>query len=404
MKVYTARQPILNNRKHVVAYELLFRDSTKNCFPSDVAPDIATAKLLINSYLNIGLETMTEGKPALINFPMNILAEHLVNMAPYKNIIVEVLESVEPTDENYQVLAKLSRQGFSLALDDFIYSPAWERFFPLIKLIKVDIIATPLASMAYLIPLFRQYKIKLLAEKVETYQDFLEAQALGFDYYQGYFFYKPEIFIGIEIGSSHPFLMSIYSEVIKEDYSYKKLERYFEYDMDLTYKLLRFVNSVWFSHTKEIKSIKQAIAYLGEIQLRKFVCLIVMAKLNPEKPTVLIHNTILRARLCEKFAKLMGLNQLSEYAFLTGLFSTLDAILDRPMAKVLQALPLAEEINNALLNHTGVLAECLDFVIAYSEGNWDVINTFSQAYNISPESLISSSDEAYQWLSAYKAT
>jgi len=404
MKVYTARQPILNKKKQVVAYELLFRDSTQNCFPSDVAPDIATAKLLINSYLNIGLEEMTEGKPALINFPMEILSEHLVNMTPYKNIIVEVLESTEPSEKNYQVLAKLFHQGFSLALDDFIYSEAWDKFFPLIKLIKIDIIETPLSSIEHLLPYFRQYRIKLLAEKVETYEDFVEAKALGFDYYQGYFFCKPEILVGTEINASHPFLMSIYSEVMKEGYSYKKLERFFEYDMDLTYKLLRFVNSIWFAHSKEIKSIKQAIAYLGEIQMRQFVCLIVMAKLNPNKPTVLIHNTIIRARLCEKFAKLMGLQQLSEYAFLTGLFSTLDAILDKPMQDVLLALPLAEEINTALLNKTGVLAECLDFVIAYMEGNWDVINLFIQTYNIAPESLISSCNQAYQWLTAYKTT
>lgn len=404
MKIYTARQPILNKRKQVVAYELLFRDSTKNCFPTDVDPDIATAKLLINSYLNIGLEEMTEGKPALVNFPMAILAEHLMNMVPYKNIIVEVLETTEPNDENYEILAKLFHQGFSLVLDDFVYSEAWDRFLPFIKLIKIDIIATPLASIAHLLPIFRQYKIKLLAEKVETHEEFKEAKALGFDYYQGYFFNKPEILVGTEIASSNPFLMSIYSEVMKPGYSYKKLERYFEYDMDLTYKLLRFVNSVLFAHTKEIKSIKQAIAYLGEIQLRKFVCLIVMAKLNPDKPVVLMHNTILRARLCEGFAKLMGLNQLTEFAFLTGLFSTLDAILDRPMDKVLNALPLAEEINTALLDKSGVLADCLEFVIAYTEGDWETINGFIKMYDINPEALIATSNEAYQWLSVYKAS
>jgi len=404
MKIYTARQPILNAKKQVVAYELLFRDSKKNCFPTDVAPDIATAKLLINSYLSIGLDEMTEGKPALINFPMAILSEHLVNMVPYRNIIVEVLETAEPSDENFEILAKLFHQGFTLALDDFIYSPSWERFLPFVKLIKIDIIETPLSSITHLLPLFRQHKIKLLAEKVETYEEFIEAKALGFEYYQGYFFYKPEILVNIEIGSSHPFLMSIYSEVMKEGYSYRKLERYFEHDMDLTYKLLRFVNSVWFCHTSEIKSIKQAIAYLGEIQLRKFICLIVMAKLNPQKPTVLIQNTILRARLCETFAKIMGLNQLSEYAFLTGLFSTLDAILDRPMENILLSLPLAEEINTALTEKTGNLAECLDFVIAYTEGNWGVINIYIHTYNIEPAKLISSCNDAYQWLSAYKAS
>ena len=402
MQIYTARQPILNVKKHVVAYKLLFRDSHKNCFPTDVSPDIATAKLLINSFLYMDLDVISEGKPVLVNFPMSLLSEHLVNMVPYKNIIVEVLESVKPTNESYDVLTKLFHQGFSLALDDFIYSPSWERFLPLVKLIKIDIIETPLSSIRHLIPLFRKYKIKLLAEKVETHEEFLEAKDLGFEYYQGYFFYKPEIVVGVEIDSSHPFLMSIYSEVMKENYSYKKIENYFEHDMDLTYKLLRFVNSIFFAHTNEITSIKQAIRYLGEIQLRKFVCLIVMAKLNPQKPKVLIQNTILRAKLCEQFAKIMGLNKLSELAFLVGLFSTIDAILDRPMDEILLSLPLAKEINMALLKQEGSLAECLNFVVAYTQGDWNTINTFIQSYNVEPGYLISISNEAYQWLSSYK--
>lgn len=403
MQIYTARQPILNAKKHVVAYELLFRDSQNNCFPADVDPDIATAKLLINSFLCMGLDEMTEGKPALVNFPMNLLSEHLVNMVPYKNIIVEVLESVEPTNESYDVLAKLFHQGFTLALDDFIYSSAWERFLPLVKLIKIDIIETPLSSISHLLPLFRKHKIKLLAEKVETHEEFLQAKDLGFEYYQGYFFYQPEILVGVEIDPSHPFLMSIYSEVMKESYSYKKIESYFEHDMDLTYKLLRFVNSVIFARINEITSIKQAIRYLGEIQLRKFVCLIVMAKLNPKKPTVLIQNTILRAKLCEQFAKIMGLNKLSEFAFLVGLFSTIDAILDKPMDEILLSLPLAKEINMALLEQEGSLAECLAFVVAYTQGDWDTINLFIQSYEIDPADLISISNKAYHWLSAYKA-
>jgi EAL and modified HD-GYP domain-containing signal transduction protein len=345
---------------------------------------------------------MTEGKPALINFPMAMLSDHLVNLAPYKNIIVEILETVEPSDENFDVLAKLFHQGYTLALDDFIYSTAWDRFLPFIKLIKIDIVETPLSSIAHLLPHFREYKIKLLAEKVETHEEFMQAKELGFEYFQGYFFYKPEILIGVEIESSHPFLMSIYHEVMKNGYSYRKLEGYFEHDMDLTYKLLRFVNSVFFGHTHEIKSIKQAIAYLGEVQLRKFICLIVMVELNPQKPTVLIQNTILRARLCEQFAKIMGLKQLTKYAFLTGLFSTLDAILDRPMEKILSSMPLAEEINIALIEQTGSLAECLAFVVAYTEGDWDTINIFIDIYDIDPANLISTCNKAYQWLSAYK--
>jgi c-di-GMP phosphodiesterase len=402
MQVYTARQPILNNKQEVVAYELLFRESKRNCFPAHIPADVATAKLLVNSYLSVGLDEITEGKPALINFPAKMLAEHLLHMVPYKNIIVEVLETVEPNDENYQVLRRLFHNGFPLALDDFIYSSAWDRFLPFIKLIKIDIIATPLPNVAPLLSIFKDRKIKLLAEKIETHEEFRMAQELGFNFFQGYFFYRPEVLVGAEIESNQQFLLSIYGEVMKQDFSYKKLEGYFEQDIGITYKLLRFVNSSLFDHCQEIVSIKQAIAFLGENQIRKFVCLIVLAQLNPTKPTVLIQNTVIRARLCELIANAMGLRKLADSAFLTGLFSTIDAILDKPMESVLSALPLSEDINNALIEHKGELAECLAVTLAYINGDWDSIDAFTNLHHVQAQYLIASCDDAYNWFKIYQ--
>jgi c-di-GMP phosphodiesterase len=402
MHFYTARQPILNRRLKVVAFELLFRDSRKNCFPEDVPDKVATAKLLVNSYLSMDIEDMTDGKPALINFPSSILKEHFVHILPYKNLVIEVLETVEPNDENFAILKQLFDSGYHLALDDFIYSPAWDRFLPFFKLIKIDIVATPLGTVAHILPKLRQRKTRLLAEKVETQEDFLQAKALGFDYFQGYFFYKPEIVKGNEIELSQPFLMSIYTEVMKPSFSYRKLEAYFTQDMDLSYKLLRFVNSSYFSHVKDITSLKQAMIFLGENQLRKFVCLIVTAQLNPDKPPILVQNTMLRARLCEVIAKVMKLNKQSDAAFLTGLFSTLDAILNKPMEKVLHSLPLAPEINNALLYQQGELAQCLALSIAYMQGDWDYVNEFVSRHRINADELTRRCNQVYLWLSEYQ--
>lgn len=402
MQFYMARQPILNRQKRVVAYELLFRDSQKNCFPDGVNSQVATAKLLINSYLNMDFEDLTEGKPALVNFPTNLLSEHLVHVVPYKNIIIEVLETVEPNDENFAVVRKLFHLGYYLALDDFIYHPKWDRFLPFFKLIKIDIIATPLMSIAHLLPLFRKYKAKLLAEKVETPEDFLLAKSLGFDYFQGYFFYKPEIIEGNDIDVAQHFLMSIYHEVMKPDFSYRRLENYFSQDLDLTYKLLKFVNSSVFSNVKEFTSIKQAMVFLGEQQLRKFVGLIVIAEFNHNKPAILIQNTMIIAKLCEVMAKLMGFNSLVDSAFLTGLLSTLDAILDKPMARAIDPLPISAEIKHALLDQEGDLSDCLKFAIAYMDGDWDRVNHFVKTYRIDSATLIRRCDGVYLWLSHYQ--
>lgn len=398
MKVFTARQPILNARRQVVAYELLFRDSKTNRFPEHIPADTATAKLLVNSYLSTGLDNITEGKPAFINFPRELLAGHLVHMVPYKNIVVEILETVEPTEENYQLLRTLFHKRFVLALDDFVYTDEWERFLPFIKLIKIDILQTPLETLAPQLRVFRKYKIKLLAEKVETYEQFELAKRLGFNFFQGYFLYTPEVVEDSDIDASHHFLMAIYAEVMKDDFNYKVLESYFEKDMGLSYKLLRFVNSSLFDIKREITSLKQAMIFLGENQLRKFICLIVTAELNPQKPAVLVKDTVVRARLCELIARQMGLKSEADAAFMTGLFSTIDAILDRPMKKVLESLPLASEIKEAILTKKGQLAEVLSTALAYVEGDWMVVFAFAKQYNVSANNLIAACDNAYDWM------
>lgn len=402
MRFYMARQPILNRKKHVVAYELLFRNSRENSFPQGVADKVATAKLLINSYLNMELDELTEGKPALVNFPAHFLSEHLLYMLPYKNIVVEVLETVNPTDENLTIIKELFNIGYYLALDDFVYSPQWERFFPFFKLIKIDIVSTPLNSISHLIPMFRKYNLKLLAEKVETLEEFKLAESLGFDYFQGYFFCKPEIMEGNDIGVTQYFIMSIYNEVIKKEFSFNKLERYFSQDLGLTYKLLKFVNSSQFKHAKEFTSIKQTMVFLGENKLRKFVSLIILAELNPNKPAVLIHNTMIRARLCEELVSLMGYPSLMESAFLTGLLSTLDTILDKSMERALEQLPLDQQIKCALLKDEGYLAHCLQLALAYMEGDWVSVDYYTDTYQIDPDRLISRCDRVYSWLSQYQ--
>ncbi|MFT4927473.1 MAG: EAL and modified HD-GYP domain-containing signal transduction protein [Phenylobacterium sp.] len=226
---------------------------------------------------------------------------------------------------------------------------------------------------------------------------------MGFDYFQGYFFCKPDMLVGKDIESSHHFLVSIYAEVMKEGFSYQKVEMYFEQDVGLTYKLLRFVNSSLFERRQEITSIKQAIVFLGEIQVRKFVCLIVTAQLNPDKPLALMHTTIIRARMCELVSRVMGLTKVSDAAFLTGLFSTIDAILDRPMAAIMESLPLSKEIKEALVDRDGSLAECLDVTVAFMAGEWETVFAFTSKYEVPPQYLITSCNNAMLWNKAYQS-
>ena len=237
-----------------------------------------------------------------------------------------------------------------------------------------------------------------MAQNIKTYQEFELAKRIGFVFFQGDFLYSPQIVEDKQIETSQHFLLSIYSEVMKEEFSYKVLEGFFEKDTSLSYKLLRFVNSNLFKIKKEITSLKQAMIFLGEDQLRKFVCLIVTSELNTNKPKALVQQTVIRARLCELFAKQMGLKEHVNSAFLTGLFSTIDALLDKPMTEVLDTLPLAQIIKDALLNDSGELAECLKTSLAYINGDWMVIFAFAKQYNVSSNELIAHCDNAYDWM------
>ena len=237
-----------------------------------------------------------------------------------------------------------------------------------------------------------------MAQNIQTYQEFELAKRIGFSFFHGDFLYSVQVVENKQLESAQHFLLSIYSEVMKKDFSYKILEGFFEKDTSLSYKLLRFVNSNLFQLKKEITSLKQAMIFLGEDQLRKFVCLIVTSQLNSNKPKALVQQTVIRARLCELFAKQMGLKEQANSAFLTGLFSTIDALLDQPMEEVLQTLPLAQTIKQALLHQTGELATCLKTALAYINGDWMVIFAFAKAHNLSSDQLISNCDNAYDWM------
>ncbi|MCJ8274463.1 MAG: HDOD domain-containing protein, partial [Psychrosphaera sp.] len=331
-----------------------------------------------------------------------LLADHLLHMVPYKNIIVQMSEADEPSDENYALTRKLFHKRYVLALDDFSYTPEWKRFLPLIKLVKINLQKTSLRAVAALLPLFRQFKIRMLADNVSSYAEFNQAKQLGFSFFKGDFLFTPEIVEANEIETNQMFLLSIYAEVMKEAFDYKVLEGYFEKDMGLTYKLLRFVNSSLFDIKREITSLKQAMIFLGETQLRKFICLIVTSQLNPNKPKALVQETVIRARLSELMATEMGLGSEADSAFLTGLFSTIDAILDKPMEVVLKSLPLSEPIKKAIVTREGKLAECLNTSIAYLQGDWMVVFAFAKTYNVQSDYLISSCDNAYDWMGTFQ--
>jgi len=401
VSVFVARQAIFNRRQKVVAYELLFRDSPKNFFP-DIAEGQATARLIMENQLNLGTRHITSGKKALINIGPESLELDLCAFLPCQDVVIELLESIEPTDTNYELCRELFHSNFNLALDDFVYKPQWDRFLKLVKLIKFDITITPLNDIHPIIKKLKDHKqIKLLAEKIETQEEYEVAAGMGFDYFQGYFFAKPTMMKHNDIDYNYGLVVAIYAEIMSPNPDLTKIAALFELDAALAYKLLRLINSGVFPIQSKIASLKQALVYLGQERLKKFVSLIVTAHTAGKKPAELMQVCVVRARFCELIAKKVAKHQSGE-AFLTGLFSLLDAILDQPMSLLVEKLPFQDDIKAALLEEKNTLYYILKVVKAYETGSWWALEQAVIFLNIQSDILPELYQKSVDWADSYK--
>lgn len=402
MRVYAARQAILNRKKQSVAYELFFRDGVENVFPGIDSTE-ATSRLMVNHHLNIGFKNITNGKRALINFSEQGILERVPSLLPANDIVVEILEDVEPSEEVFQACREMFHQGYRLALDDFQYHHGWEKFMNFTRLIKFDIHKTPLDKLTKVLPQLRKsYKqMKFLAEKIETYEEFKEAKDMGFDFFQGFFFCRPEMMSHNDVDTSHQIVLAVYAEVLKPNFSYDKLARLFEKDVSLTYKLLKFINSGLFVLVEPIGSIKQGLVYLGEDRARKFISLIATAHLGTVKPMELIRMSVIRARFCELIAE-VTIPAMKDQAFLLGLFSLIDAILDQCMEDIVQSLPLIEDIRSALMGYQNPLYHHLKLAKAYESGSWYNTQKMARVLNIQQDKLPPLYEQAVHWAESFE--
>ncbi len=400
MNVYVARQPIFDRKKNIAAYELLFRDGMSNAFP-DIDGDVATSKLLTRSFFNIGIDQLTGGKKAFINFTEDLLLKQVPTMFPAEEVVVEVLEDVAPGEAVVQACAQIAQKGYVLALDDFVFRDDLAELVALADIIKIDFRLTPLDEMKTMLAQLAEYDVEFLAEKIETYEEYQVSREMGFKYFQGYFFSKPEILKSTDIAPSHISLLQLVAELNREDCSMEKLEEMVTVDISVSYKLLRYINSAFFRRVQEITSIRQALVLLGENGIRQFVMLVTAAALAGDKPNELIRASIIRAKFCELLGKAHGEGVDSAELFLVGLFSMLDAMLDASMDAIVKQLPFSETVKKALVDQKGQLADYLNLVTAYESGAWKACRELSRLIGVSDEVLPASYAAAVGWADAY---
>ncbi len=395
MDIYVARQPIFDIKKCIFGYELLFRTDMANFFP-EIEGNSATSQLLSNSFLNIGIEKIAGSNLAFINFTQELLLKQLPLMFSQDRLVVEILENVQPDVAVIEACQEIALNGFIIVLDDFFYKPSLEPLIEVADIIKIDIKATPLEEIGELVKKMTERGVDLLAEKVETHDEYKKALKMGFRYFQGFFFSKPEVLLGKEISTPQMQLLEIMAEVNKEDFEFNRLEKMIVRDASISYKLMRLINSAFFKRAKEISSIRQAIVMIGEAGIRRFLSLISMAGLAANKPDELIRVSLVRAKFCELLGNHSGNGEPSEL-FTLGLFSLIDAIMDDSMENLMSQIPLSGNIKEALISGTGDLSGYLSLVESYERGYWGEIEEAANIIGIDQGDLPRQYMESLSW-------
>jgi EAL and modified HD-GYP domain-containing signal transduction protein len=397
MYFYAARQPILDKEKQLYAYELLFRDSIDNVFP-DIDGDEATSKIIEASKFNLGISNFTGNKPAFINFTLETLSKGYPKLLSTDEVVVEILETVKPGKKLLELCADLHQDGYILALDDYIHQKVWAHFYPYIKIIKIDWQETELETIHEIKNAIKNHPhIILLAEKIETYQEYNQAVELGFALFQGFFFAKPEMIKTKSLSPSQMAMAELLYETSKPEVDLHNITSVFQRDVSLSYKLLRYANSPIFKRRSEVSSIKQALVILGSAELKRFIGLMFANNVNPNKPTELITAAMTRARFCEVLTQNSHTSVDASIAFLTGLLSLIDAILDEKLENIFAKLPLAQTIKEALLFKKGEMATLINLVELIEHADWQNSNTVINTLGLDKEKVAQYYSDALIW-------
>ncbi len=396
MEVFVARQPIFDKSKQVVGYELLFRDGIQNCFPLGMGGDEATLQVL-SSGVSIGFEALTGGKRAFINFTESNITTGLAKLVPEQILSVEILETVEPTCHIIEACRELHAAGYQIVLDDFVFQARFQPFIEIADIIKIDFMENNSGLKRAFLRKIIPGRVKLLAEKVETDEDFQQGVELGYTYFQGYFFSRPVVISHKELAPARVLQVQLIQAVNREDFDIGRLEALIKRDVAFSFKLFKYINSAWFGFRSKIQSIRQAIVLLGQREVRRWVSLMTMRDLSQEKPAELLLIAIIRGRMCEQVAQEAGFSKHAPTAFVVGMFSLLDAMFDQPLATILPELSLAPEVVEALLGQSSFLGTVLALVRSYEQTDWDELKGLCEKLAIAEERLPALYQDAVRW-------
>jgi EAL and modified HD-GYP domain-containing signal transduction protein len=368
-EVFVARQPIFDPALDVTAYELLFRGS--NAFDRALVSDNdeATSTVVINAFTELGLDTVVGDRRAWVNVTREFLLDSMAFALPRDRVVLELLEDQVVDQELLNALDLLRADGYKIALDDFAWSPGCELLLPHVDIVKVEVLGRDPAAVAEDVDRLRPYNHTLLAEKLETRQDYERCLELGFELFQGYFFCKPETLSARGVAPNRLSLLQLMSALQDQSIEFSQLETLISRDVALSYRLLRYINSAFFGLRQEVDSIGRALTLLGLENVKRWSTLTIFAGID-DKPRELVVTGLTRARFCELAGPAHFGEGQPEQLFTLGMFSVVDALMDAPMADVLAKLPFPAEMTDALVGHSGTKGELLEAAIACERGDF----------------------------------
>jgi EAL and modified HD-GYP domain-containing signal transduction protein len=371
MQICLARQPIFDRDQRIVAYELLFRRAADAEQAEGATPDAMSSRVVVDAVLGMGLEQVTEGRPAFLNFSRELLLSDAIHLIDPRQVVIEILEHVGPDEEVIAACERLRGAGYRIAMDDFTYSPAMEPLLALADTVKVDVLMHEPDSLARTLDHLAGRGITLLAEKVETPEVLDDCERLGFTLFQGYFYGRPQIMADHDISLEQLNIVQLLNLVANERAPDHAIENALRADVGLSYKLLRIVNSAAMGG-RGIDSIGHALRLLGRTMLHRWLALLLVATVSrrSDGDRELVYSALLRARMAELIGLANHGPRDPSGLYLVGLLSSLDALLRVPMDRILSQLDLIQPVKDALLARQGEYGRCLQLIEKYQEGAW----------------------------------
>jgi EAL and modified HD-GYP domain-containing signal transduction protein len=386
--VFVARQPIFEADGRLAAYELLYRRSGEHTSADHLSSETMAAEVLVQTFLNMGLDRVAGDARAFLNFTRDMLLQGIYGLFDPRQVVIEVLETVTPDDEVLATIETMVRNGYTVALDDFEYTPAWDRILEQASIVKIDVLERPFAELEAIVARLRPFGVTVLAERVETKEVEAKCRALGFTLFQGYFYQRPEILVKRELPAGQLAILRLMNLLRDANSPDGKLEEAFRGDVSLTMKLLRTVNSAAMGG-RGIESIRHAVRMVGRAELHKWLALLLVSSVASRGGTDLevVRAALARARFAELIGLQKGDRRTSESLFMVGLFSLLEAALRLPLAEIIGQMDLTEEIRRALLVRSGPYAGTLSLVESWERGSWEVVSAEAHSVNVDPSLL-----------------